>query len=86
MSDYRLGDETPPLSRRSSRVYEEDGGWFFTTREGKPMGPFESEGEATQGLADFIEFIELAPLDVLASLTTSLSEGDDADSSDTDKQ
>ena len=75
MSEYRLGDETPPVSRRSSRVYEGEGGWFFTTREGKPMGPFESEGEAAQGLAAFIEFIQLAPLDALASLTNALSEG-----------
>jgi len=78
MSEYRLGDETPPVTRRSSRVYEEDGGWYFTTREGKPMGPFESEGDAKQGLTDFIEFIQLAPLDALASLTTSLSESDGA--------
>ena len=85
MSEYRLGDETPPVSRRSSRVYEQDGGWFFTTREGKPMGPFESEGEAKQGLVDFIEFIQLAPLDALASLTTSLSDGEEADVGDVDK-
>lgn len=85
MSEYRLGDETPPVSRRSSRVYEEDGGWYFTTREGKPMGPFESEGEAKQGLTDFIEFIQLAPLDALASLTTSLSENDEVGAADTDK-
>lgn len=84
MSEYRLGDETPPVTRRSSRVYEEDGGWYFTTREGKPMGPFDSESEAKQGLTDFIEFIQLAPLDALASLTTSLSEGDGA-GADTDK-
>jgi len=42
------------------------------------MGPFESEGDAKQGLTDFIEFIQLAPLDALASLTTSLSESDGA--------
>lgn len=84
MSDYRLGDETPPVTRRPSRVYEEDGGWYFTTREGMPMGPFDSESEAKQGLNDFIEFIQLAPLDALASLTTSLSEGDEA-AADADK-
>ena len=81
MSDYRLGDETPPVSRRFSRVFEEDGRWFFITREGKPMGPFESEGEAKQGLSDFIEFIQLAPLDALLSLTTSLSDSEEADKS-----
>lgn len=73
MSDYRLGDETPPVARRPSRVYEEGGVWFFTTREGKPMGPFNSEADAQEGLKDFIEFIQLASLDTLASLTSALT-------------
>jgi len=85
MSDYRLGDETPPVSRRSSRVFEDDGKWFFTTREGKPVGAFESEVEAMQGLDDFIEFIQLAPLDALASLTTSLSASEEGDVGNPDK-
>lgn len=79
MSDYRLGDETPPVSRRPSRVYQEQDGWYFTTREGKPMGPFDTEVEAKQGLKDFIEFIQLAPLDTLASLTSSLSAEDEGE-------
>ncbi len=76
MSDYRMGDDTPPISRQPNRVYCEGGRWFFTTREGKPMGPFDSEAEASQGLRDFIEFIDLAPLETLASLTSSLTPKD----------
>lgn len=79
MSDYRLGDETPPLQRTPTRVFEQRGEWFFTTREGKPMGPFATRGEAEQGLQDFIEFIQLAPLDALATLTDSLTPEDDVE-------
>lgn len=82
MSDYRLGDDTPPVSRQPNRVYSEGGGWYFTTREGKPMGPFDSESDAQQGLRDFIEFIHLAPLDTLASLTSSLTPEEDGAADD----
>lgn len=82
MANYRLGDDTPPTSRQPNRVYCEGGRWFFTTREGKPMGPFETEAEARQGLRDFIEFIQLAPLDALASLTTSLTPEDGKEQED----
>jgi hypothetical protein len=68
---YRLGDETPP-AQRSPRVYEDGSEWFFRTREGAAMGPYPTRAAADQGLRDFIEFIELAPLDTLATLTESL--------------
>ena len=74
MSDqYRFGDETPPADR-SERLYQEDGQgpWFFRTREGIPMGPFETAAEAEQALNDFIEFIRLADLQTLSELTRSL--------------
>ena len=73
MSDYRLGDETPPI-QRSPRVYEEAGEFYFKTREGKAVGPYATREEADAGLGDFIEFVQLAPLDALASLTDSLSD------------
>jgi hypothetical protein len=77
MSDYRLGDDTPPVTRSATRVYEEEDGWYFRTREGKAMGPYDTKGEAEQGLQDFIEFVQIAPLDALASLTESLTPGED---------
>lgn len=79
MSDYRLGDDTPPLQRSPTRVFEQAGEWYFTTREGKPMGPFQTRGEAEQGLQDFIEFIQLAPLETLVTFTGSLEPEDDVE-------
>ena len=84
MSDdgFRLGDEQPP-AQRSPRVYDEGGQWYFKTREGKAMGPFGTREEAEQGLADFIEFIQLAPLDTLAAITDSLSDEEGGEATDT---
>ena len=76
-SDYRMGDGTPP-AQRSPRVYEDGGEWFFRTREGRAMGPYPNRYAAEQGLADFIQFIQLAPLETLATLTESLSDDDEA--------
>ncbi|MEE4301406.1 MAG: DUF6316 family protein [Pseudomonadales bacterium] len=73
MSDNRLGEDAPP-PKRSPRLYEENGEWYFRTREGAAMGPYATREEAEQGLADFIEFIQLAPLDTFASFTDALSE------------
>lgn len=77
MSDqYRFGDETPP-PRRNDRIFrkEDDGLFYFMTREGAPVGPFETEAEAHTALDDFLEFLRLADLSTLAGLTKSLAEG-----------
>ena len=79
MSDeYRFGDETPP-AERSERLYQEPPGgpWYFRTREGASMGPFDTEAEAGQALRDFIEFIRLADLQTLSELTRALAPADD---------
>ncbi|MCB1662760.1 MAG: hypothetical protein KDI20_09180 [Pseudomonadales bacterium] len=34
--------------------------WYFSTREGTDVGPFDSRDEASSGLQDFIQFIQLA--------------------------
>ena len=73
MSDYRFGDDTPPVQRTPNRVREGEDGWYFSTREGRAMGPFDYREEAEQGLADFIEFIQLAPLKTLVTLTDRLT-------------
>lgn len=39
-------DEAPKTWFRSDRIFMQDNGWFFHTREGVDIGPYESQFEA----------------------------------------
>ncbi|HEY9035577.1 MAG TPA: DUF6316 family protein [Pseudomonadales bacterium] len=67
-------DQTPhrdgedgPVPIRSGRFYCENGQWFFTTREGKPIGPFHTKEEAEHALIAFLDFIQCATPEILMS-------------------
>lgn len=53
------GSGTPPM--RSDRFFAVNAYWFFATREGADIGPFETKSEAQTGLQNFIDFISIAP-------------------------
>jgi len=53
---------------RTDRFFNAQGQWFFSTREGSPIGPFEDKDEAQKGLGDFIEFMSLAEPKTLSRL------------------
>lgn len=55
----RAGENGNPPPR-SSRIFNMRNGWYFATREGTNIGPFDSQVEANGGLEDFLEFIQLA--------------------------
>lgn len=59
--------EEGPVPIRSGRFYNENGLWYVTTREGKPIGPFNTKEEAEQALTAFIEFIQTAHPEILMS-------------------
>ena len=62
------GDPPP----RSSRIFNMESYWYFSTREGSDIGPFDSRDQAASGLEDFIQFLELANSDTLRNFLTSL--------------
>ena len=72
MNINRAGEmnEVPP---RRNRFFVVSGDWYFKTREGAPMGPFDDRREAEQGLCDFLEFMTLAEPKTLSRLYASLS-------------
>lgn len=45
---------------RSDRFYLLENDWFFTTREGASVGPFDTRDSAETGLKDFLDFLVLA--------------------------
>ncbi len=68
----RAGEEGP-APQRSNRFFTQGGEWYFHTREGAAIGPFDTVGQATQGLHDFLEFMALAEPRTLSRLYASLS-------------
>jgi hypothetical protein len=43
---------------RSSRMFEENGYWYFNTREGEMIGPFKHELEASTKLEVYIRLAD----------------------------
>ncbi len=56
--------------QRQKRFFERDGYWYYATREGIDIGPFDSQSEAEAGAISFIDFILHAEPNVLQSLNT----------------
>lgn len=42
---------------RTSRMFQDNGGWFFKTREGETVGPFPEELEASTQLEVYIRLV-----------------------------
>lgn len=43
---------------RSDRLFTRDNYWYFRTREGLNIGPFDSAAEASEGIKGFIDFLK----------------------------
>ncbi len=56
MIDTRTGEQQNPPSRRE-RFFQQDSYWYYTTREGVDIGPFDHKEDAVEGCADFLDFI-----------------------------
>lgn len=52
--DFRDSDQ---VGSRSRRTFEENGDWFFKTREGELAGPFRDELEASTRLEVYIRLV-----------------------------
>lgn len=42
---------------RNSRFIQKGGYWYYTTREGVDIGPFDSAKDAELGVSEFIDFL-----------------------------
>ncbi|WP_460224486.1 DUF6316 family protein [Aurantivibrio infirmus] len=49
--------EQGKLPERNDRYYMKEEYWYYTTREGVDIGPFDSLDDATNGASEFIDFI-----------------------------
>ena len=53
---------------RSGRFLKKEGYWYYSTREGVDIGPFDSREDAEVGVGEFIDFICASEPKVLAAL------------------
>lgn len=67
MTMNRTG-ENGRLPKRSNRFFEKNRYWYYTTREGVSIGPFDTAQEAETGASDFIDFIIHAEPSVVQTL------------------
>ena len=49
--------ELGSVPTRNSRFYQNNGYWYYSTREGINIGPFDTLHEAESGASAFIDFI-----------------------------
>lgn len=49
--------EAGAVPSRSGRFLQKDNYWYYTTREGVDIGPFDSRDDAEVGVGEFIDFI-----------------------------
>lgn len=71
MSSRRSG-ELGAVPMRTDRFFAVNSAWYFATREGASIGPFESKNDAQKGLSDFVDFIKLAEPRILSTFYSSL--------------
>lgn len=57
------------IPNRGSRCFKLDNSWYFTTREGFSMGPYDSYELAEQGTRDYVAFVSKAEPHMLKLLT-----------------
>ena len=60
MTAQRRGDQGP-VPARSDRIYEKNAYFYYRTREGIDIGPFDSFKDAERGVNDFIDFMQTEP-------------------------
>lgn len=64
----RNGEDGVTLPNRNSRYFQKGNYWYYSTREGVDIGPFDSLSEAETGASDFIDFIIHAEPSIVQTL------------------
>lgn len=64
----RVNEQGSNLPERHKRFFQKADYWYYTTREGVDIGPFDSLTEAEVGASDFIDFIMHAEPSIVQTL------------------
>jgi hypothetical protein len=60
--------EQGSIPSRSGRFLQKEGYWYYSTREGVDIGPFDNRADAEVGVGEFIDFICASEPKILAAL------------------
>lgn len=60
MNNQRTG-ELGNAPSRSDRIFQKNEYFYYRTREGIDIGPFDSAEDASRGVQDFMEFLQADP-------------------------
>jgi hypothetical protein len=72
--DEKTSDITTDfMPQRTDRLFFQGGYWYFRTREGMDIGPFDNRGEAAVGVRGFIDFLEGSQPEVVHRVTCYIS-------------
>jgi hypothetical protein len=71
MNDITLNrnGESDVSQDRSERIFIQHNYWYFRTREGMDIGPYDSQLDATDGINSFIEFLSTAEKKVVERIS-----------------
>lgn len=58
MTTANRAGEQGAIPNRQGRYLQKDNYWYYTTREGVDIGPFDNHTDAEMGVGEFIEFIQ----------------------------
>ena len=61
--------ESGNIPSRQERLFMKENYWYFTTREGFNIGPFDSHDHASQGVSNFIDYVSNAEPAVVNRIT-----------------
>ena len=59
---------------RSDRLFTQHDYWYFRTREGMDIGPFDSISEALEGVRGFVDFLHTAEPAVVTRISKYLTQ------------
>lgn len=58
MATLNRAGEQGSVPERHGRYLQKDGYWYYSTREGVDIGPFDNRDDAENGVGEFIDFIQ----------------------------
>lgn len=58
MSTPNRAGEQGAVPARHGRYLQKEGYWYYSTREGVDIGPFDNREDAENGVGEFIDFIQ----------------------------